>query len=117
MALHWRWEDKVGEAVIRQQGDKEYTMSLYEGNAFLIMLWEWEEDGEEKWNMYTFFADEQHMKNCLGLNKKGGYENIFDGRDELVKIRINKAKYHYTEKLVKALVKAFDNITIEIYKE
>ena len=37
MALNWNWKEKCGEAVI-QQGEKEWTISLYQGNAFLIVI-------------------------------------------------------------------------------
>ena len=76
-------------------------------------------DGVEKYNVFSFFADDKHMKNCLGLSK--GYENIFDdGNDNVLKmIRFNKKKIGKTNlsKLVSAFAKAFDNITIEIYSE
>ena len=36
---------------------------------------------------------------------------------KLQKIRLNKNKYRYTKKLVDMLLKAFDNITIELYTD
>lgn len=59
------------------------------------------------------------MKNCLGLNKKGGYtENIHNKPYcKLTKIRIDKKKCRYTKEIVTALVQAFDNIEIEIFSE
>lgn len=74
MALHWQWEDKCGEATLVQmhegEDDKVFTLSLYPGNAYLIMLHEREEDGKDVWSMFSFWADKDHMKNMLGLNKK-----------------------------------------------
>ena len=119
MALNWKWDEKCGEAVI-QQGEKEFTVNLYQGNAFLIFIHQYTDDeGQEMYNLYTFFLDKEHMKNCLGLNKKNGYgDNIFtDGRDRLKKIRINKSKYRYTKELMQALGQAFDDLTIELYSE
>lgn len=121
MALHWNFNDKIGEATIRSMmGDgslKDNTVYLYQGNAFLIMLNEWEEDDERYWSMYSFFADVDHMKNCLGLSK--GTDNIFDRGDyiQLKEIKINKKRYSYTKQLVQALIKAFDQISIVIYSE
>ncbi len=98
MAIQWQWKDKIGEAVIRQtlgEETKESTKTLYEGNAFMIFLNEWNEDGVDKYSLYTFFADETHAKRCLGIIKhvNNTYSNIFDtGYDRLVKIRINKKK-------------------------
>ena len=114
MSLNWSFKEKVGEAVIRQ-GDKNFKLNLYQGNAFLIFLSEWEEDGKEKYQLYLFFADKVHAKNCLGLVK--GYDSIFDDGNKIVKIRLNKKKYSYTKDLVDMLIKAFDEIQIEIYSE
>lgn len=116
MSLNWSWDKKVGEATIRQ-GDKEYTLNLYQGNAFLIFISEYQdENGTDVYQVYTFFADRQHMLNCLGLNKKEGHdENIFGS--ELKKVRINKALYTHTKELVLALTQAFDEISIELYTE
>lgn len=114
--LRWNFDDKIGEAVIRQ-GDREYTMNLYDGNAFLIFVDEYKSiDGNDMYSVWLFFADEQHAKNCLGLCKNGG-GNIFDEKNMLVKVRINKKEYRYTSKLVEMLIKAFDEIQIEIYSE
>lgn len=119
MALTWRWNEKVGEAVVAQTIDGEtttYTKTLYEGNAFLIFLSEWDEDGKHMYNLYTFFADDAHAKRCLGLDKKSDMTNIFlDGWQTLIKLRINKAKCRNWKKIVTLFSQAFDDITIEIY--
>lgn len=116
MALQWRWEEKVGTIDIFNY-DEVRTYQLYQGNAFLIMLWEYEEDGIEKYSMHNFFADKEHAKNMLGLSK--GYTDNAMNWDKyyIKKIRLNKAKYRYTKDLVDMLIKAFDNIEIEIYSE
>ena len=44
MALNWNWKDKCGELVVVQERNgepHEFTLSLYEGNALLIMLYEY----------------------------------------------------------------------------
>ena len=120
MALQWKWDAKIGQALIKQ-GDKEYEVNLYQGNAFLIFIYEWAEVAEsgekkDKYLIWSFFADEYHAKNCLGLNKES-LGNIFDKDCQLVKIRLNKKKYSYTKKLVELLVMAFDEIQIDIYSE
>ena len=110
--------EKCGEAVI-QQGEKEWTISLYQGNAFLIFVYEYQEDGQNMYQLYNFWADKQHMKNCLGLNQKEGYGgNMFNEAGcKMKKIRINKGKFRYTKELTQALVQAFDDLTIELYSE
>lgn len=114
MALNWRWSEKVGEADIQQKGI-EFTCSLYQGNAYLIFLYEWEEDGQNLYQMHSFWADKDHMKNMLGLNPKSGFAiNDFNLESErLVAIRINR-KMRYTKEIVTALVQAFDNLKIEL---
>lgn len=60
MALRWEWENKIGELDI-EQGEHKFTMTVYQGNALMIILHE----KEETWQMYFFFADKTHFKNCL----------------------------------------------------
>ena len=121
MALYWDWKDKVGEAIFESNVGQEYTINLYKGNAFLIFINEYQETDEKgevhnMYNLHSFFCDEAHAKRCLGLVK--GTDNMFnDGYCRMKKIRINKEKYSCTNKLVSMLVKAFDNLDIEIYKE
>ena len=63
----------------------------------------------------SFWLDKDHMKNCLGLNKKGGHtRNIhFDSR----KFKLNKAKCRYWKQIVQALAEAYDDEEIELYTE
>ena len=115
MALVWDWNKKIGEAEIAR-GEERFTVNLYQGNAFLIMLYEYtDNDGKEKYSMYSFFADEYHAKNCFGLSK--GSSNIFHAGERIAKVRLNKKKYRYTKELVGMLVRAFDEIQIEIFSE
>ena len=123
MAIQWRWDDKIGEAIIQQtinDETKEFTKSIYDGNCFMIFLSEWNQDGVDKYSLYSFFADERHAKILLGLtaDSTGDKHNIFDGGiDTLVKLRINKKKARNYKKIIFMFAQAFDNITIEIYTE
>ncbi len=115
MSLNWSWSEKCGEAVFEQR-DKEFTVNLYQGNAYLIFIYEYKEDDKDMYNLWTFWADKTHAKRCLGLEK--GYENLYDDeRDKLKKIRLNKAKYSKAPELAGLLVKAFDELDIELYTE
>lgn len=118
MSLNWDFRKKCGEATLHQ-GDREFTLTLYQGNAYLIFLSEWEEDGKEMYNLYSFFADKTHAKILLGLQKNydGEKVNIFDGYDKLTKFRFNKTHMRNLEEIVGLIVKAFDDVEIEIYKE
>ena len=124
MSVNWNWNAKCGEMILERNVDGEpkrkFNISLYEGNCLLIMINEFVEDGVEKYNLYSFFADETHAKRCLGLVKNCDkeYSNMFeDGWDKLVKIRINKKKSHNWKKIVTLFAQAFDNIDIEIFSE
>ena len=59
MAITWKWKNKIGELDIKQ-GERKFTMSVYTGNAMIIFLYE----NENTWQMYSFFADKTHFKNC-----------------------------------------------------
>lgn len=122
MALNWLWNEKCGEATFRDTYDgdnREYTVNLYVGNAYLIFINEYTEDGVDKYSLSDFWIDKSHMKNCLGLNKKEGYtENILNKEyRKLVKIRLNKKKCKHFKDIITALIQAFDDITVEIYSE
>lgn len=119
MSVNWNWNDKCGEITLVQshtgEEDKEFTVSLYNGNCFLVMLYEYEENGEEMYNFFGFFSDKDHAKNCLGLNKKGGYDsNIYNTPyQKITKIKISK-KCRYFKDVVALFAQAFDSIVIEV---
>ena len=84
MAITWQWKEQIGELDI-MQGDKKFTLTVYTGNAMLILLHE----NEKSWTMYNFFADRTHFNNCkkdkewnyaeyTGLTDKNG-KKIFEG--------------------------------------
>lgn len=116
--LTWDFKKKCGEVTL-MQGDREFTLNLYQGNAYLIFLSEYEEDGKSMYSLYSFFADKTHAKRLLGLQKNldGVKENVFDGHDKFTKFRFNKTNCRDLEEIIGLIVKAFDNIDIEIYTE
>ena len=128
MSLNWNWNEKVGEIIFTQKIDgveKNYTSNLYNGNACLIMVYEYT-DPESKVDRYSltgFFADKVHMKRCLGIDKRYKQtlgKNMYGNRDSyeyVTKIRLNKAKCREVKDIVMAFYEAFDDITIEIYTE
>ena len=64
MALRWEWNDKIGELQINSYGE-DYTISIYKGNALAIFINEYkDEGGNERYNLYNFFCDKEHFKNC-----------------------------------------------------
>lgn len=124
MSLNWLWSEKMGELIVEQDWDdkkREFNISLYEGNAFLIMLYEYRNDeGESMYNMWNFFVDKEHAKRCLGLakNGEGKKRNIFvGGFDTVKKIRLNKTKSRHFKDIVSFFSQAFDDIVIEVFSE
>ena len=126
MSLNWNWDKKVGEVTFTQEIDgvkKDFVSNLYNGNACLIMVYEYtdENDGKEKYQLTGFFADKTHMKRCLGIDKRYkqtlGKNMYEDSWDRLTKIRFNKAKCRDVKDIMMAFYEAFNNITIELYTE
>lgn len=120
MALQWNWKDKCGEVTylrtLPSGEEKTYTVNLYEGNAFLIFVNEYKENGQDMYSCDCFFVDEAHAKRCLGLEK--GHSNIFvTPHTKLVKIKLDKSRYTKSQKLLGMFIKAFDELEIELYKE
>lgn len=108
MAITWDWTDKMGEC--EMQGKK---LNLYRGNAFCIALNEFtNEEGTEQYYMEWFAADEEHMKNMLGLKKD--YDNIMEDWG-ITAIRLD-TRYKETAKMVQLFARARMNITIELYE-
>ena len=123
MGLNWQWKNKIGEITYHQHIDRkdgtaddyDTVIELYEGNAWLIGLYWTEQDGEKYYNLWNFFADKEHMLRCLGLRK--GYEECFMPYGaEHMQVRLNQ-KSRYRKQIGQALLKAYDNITVEFYTE
>ena len=63
MALRWQWNECIGELEIENQSKAK--IRIYQGNALLIFINEWKnENDEDVYSMYNFFADKHHFKNC-----------------------------------------------------
>ena len=118
MSLNWSWNDKMGDMTIVQEhpGDepREFNINIYKGNAYMIFLNEYKEDGEDMYNLYNFFVDKEHFKNCLGLTK--GYKrNILEDWG-IKKMRLN-LKYKDVPDIIKMFAQSGLAIEIELYKE
>lgn len=102
MALRWDWNNKIGELLIRQ-GDKDFTINVYQGNALAIFLHEYVNDeGKEVYSMYNFFCDKEHFRNCA---------KDYNYAEEWVKLTLWKVPNDMWV-LLKDLAKR--NVTIEI---
>jgi hypothetical protein len=104
MALHWDWNNKIGELLINQNG-KEFTINIYKGNALAIFIHEFtDKEGVERYNMYNFFCDKEHFKNCTS-DKSWNYA------EEWVKLTLWKVPNDFWI-ILKDLVKRGVNIEI-----
>lgn len=114
MSLNWNWNEKVGtwteEHEMHDGSIKEFKYNLYSGNALLIMIAEWDEDGKDLYQVANFFCNKDHMKNCLGLSKDHT-KNIF--KDCLKEVELN-AEYRNTPIITQHLAKASFDKDIKI---
>ncbi len=116
MALNWEWKNKCGEAIVEQNGE-EYVLSLYQGNAYLIFINEYKEDGKNMYSLWSFWADKEHAKICLGLSKKSDTSNIYTEYESRIReFRFFKSKTKHLSEMIGLLVKAFDDVVISIEK-
>lgn len=109
MSITYKRNEKCGEATFRQTfkgTDHVYTVDLYVGNCFLIMV----KSTEKEDILHSFFVDEDHMKRCLK-------NDIFTGIDTLTAITINKAKCRNYKKIVALLIEYMNDVDIVVYKD
>ena len=109
MAITWEWKEKCGTATFKRE-DETYSVDLYVGNCFLIMIREFVEDGVDKYTLSSFFVDEEHMKRCLE-------DGIFTKWEKLTAIRINKAKCRNYKKIVALIAEYMDDVEIVMYTD
>ena len=110
MALQWDFRERSGTLTMTQNGT-EFDINFYEGNAMMIALYEFEEDGQSKYNLQWFFLDETHAKRCLGLVK--GTENMF-GDEPITQMTIYRDHCRNWSKIINLFVKAFPHIQITL---
>lgn len=107
MSINWQWNDKMGTCTYTNG----YKSNLYRGNAFVIAVNEWtDESGKELYSLAWFAADEQHMKNMLGLTK--GYDECWSSFG-ICELELN-VNYKETAKLVALLAKAKIEVAVKL---
>lgn len=77
MALQWKWTDKMGKAIIRQN-ERKYEIGIYGGNALAIFI----SEDKDSYQLYNFITDERH----LGIIKENEFKMFYD---EVVSIELN----------------------------
>ena len=72
MSINWNWKDNIGVLKVKKifytndkEEFKEFYIQIYEGNADLIFIYEYEENGQNFYSLNTFFCDLPHLKRCI----------------------------------------------------
>lgn len=105
MALNWYWKNKCGKITFDGVQGK-YSCNLYQGNALLIMVSEWKEEGRKMYAVNSFFVDEKHMKDCLA-------DDIFETSKPL-KLKLNINRHSKWQVVVKAMLKKYPKMKVEL---
>lgn len=110
--LHVNYKITYGEIKVRQKSDNRLvTVKIHFANALCAFIYHYKaEDGTKMAQFISFFADEQHIKNCE--KSYGDPLDIFMG--EIVSVRLNLF-YKESTTLLKHIVK-YHKVTC-YYKE
>lgn len=110
--LHVNYKITYGEIKVRQKSDNRLvTIKIHLANALCAFIYHYKnENGEKMAQLISFFADEQHIKNCE--KSYGDPLDIFMG--EIVSVKLN-LYYKESNILLKHIVK-HHNVTC-YYKE
>lgn len=111
--LTWDYSKQIGTATLEQKISGEvrrFTLSLYEGNAFLILTHQYQgEDGKEMERLISFFYDAGHLRRCLD-------DGMFTGWERITAIRIDKSVSRNWKSFVPVLAEYLDDITVEFFR-
>lgn len=104
--LNWDWTMRMGTCEVVDIKDKKHTYNIYQGNALMIMVWE----NETQYDVVTFWTDEKHAKNCLGLTKENKESIYFQWKEMNFWLDGN---YENSYKIAKLLKQANIHFTLE----
>lgn len=104
----WEWSKRIGYVDVKSKNYGVCRLNLYQGNGYLIFINE--DFPDNKYQVMTFWADEQHAKNCLGLTK--GYDNIYTGIWDEMKFWLD-GNYDHCFKIARLLKQAKINFILE----
>lgn len=103
MSLNWNFNHRAG-VIFLPSGQ---MLTCYQGNAYLIML----NETPDHYTLVSFWADAEHMRNCLGLSR--GFNNIY-GDWSGAKWVFYKDNCKNASKIAEALVRAFDAVEVQL---
>lgn len=90
-------ENVLGKMVI-ERNEKEFEIQIRQGNCLAVFIYKYKnEQGDDVNVLYSFFADEQHLKNIIKNDNKVFFDNV-------VSIELN-CKYKECLKMLKHIVK------------
>lgn len=105
--LSWDFNQKVGQAIYLNNEGKEWVYNLYQGNAYLIEVAEWEENGQNLYSVSKFALDKKHLETQIA---EGDYNRRYA---KLIRLTINKSVCHKAYEIAKLFGKV-DGVTVEI---
>lgn len=110
----WSWKKKMGSCKWYCINGKTTKVDIYVGNCLGVFIQNFrdEETKEKKYNFVTFFDDEKHLKNCLGLSKKY--------KDDIMKDKIKSIKLNTYYKASREMAMLFSQAGYKVelyYKE
>ena len=114
MAIQWDFKKKIGTWTVLDKDNEQRKYNLYKGNAFMIMLYEYKEKGEDLYNLVTFWVDKYHMKNCLGAGDPM-YDFIYNDwiKNEIVLYR-SMTDRKWIKDFSESVLAAFDDVSIRM---
>lgn len=98
MAVYY-YSEVIGTVVVTFEGN-DYTLEIRKGNCLGVVIHSYEQDSREYATLFTFFADETHLKNLIKEDV-----NMFSY--PVKQIRLN-TYYKEAMKIAKYLVKKFE---------
>lgn len=91
----------IGTMII-EQGDSRYKIQIRQGNCLAVMIHCRKDDNSEGYihTLYTFFADEQHIKNIIKNEGRLFFDKVISARLNLkYKESVTLAKYFAMQKI------------------
>lgn len=115
MALHWDFKEKAGTLTQILRDGTYRTSNFYEGNALMIVPYEYEENGTEYYTMDWFFTGVDHAERCLGLQKcdDGTQHNMFP-ENGITQLTIYREYCREWKTIADLFTRAFPQIAITI---
>lgn len=116
MSVNWSWKEKAGTVTQVLTNGEERTQYWYVGNAYMVVPFEYKENGKDMYMLDWFFVDKEHAMRCLGLmkNANGTTRNIFGDRG-ITQFTVYMDRCRHWKVIAALFRKAFPDIPITVY--